>query len=212
MFLSVSMLQKNFTRSLNSFQRNLLSVPYPSPGNQGNFWKSDMASTGAMDRNFQFVIEGKRGTSFRGDISIDDISFADGCVVDLTGTLDPNPITPSPPPGCVSGQFSCTDGTCISADDVCNFRKDCTNGYDELSCPAKCDYESGTMCKWYNYYWNDVILDWKLHLAGNPSENGTGPPTDHTLSSAKGNIRCETRIVRYLSVPFIIIIFFRDLK
>ena len=148
-----------------------------------------MASTGKIDKNFQFVIEGKRGSSYRGDISIDDISFVGDCVVDSTATLDPNPVSPSPAPGCASGEFSCNskDHQCIPLDQICNFRNDCRNGYDESFCPSTCDFESGTMCKWFNSYWSDLILDWKLHLASSPSVNGTGPPADNTGKSSGKN-------------------------
>lgn len=151
-------------------------------GNQGNFWHSDFAYVSNTKKNFQVVIEGKRGTSYRGDISIDDVSFSGDCVVDSTATLDPRPITPSPPPGCPSGKFSCNDGTCISADDVCNFKEDCDNGYDESSCPRSCDYEDGSTCKWRNEYYNDLILNWVVHKGQVPS---SGPSNDHTTGNGK---------------------------
>lgn len=151
-------------------------------------WHSDYTFINSEGKNFQVVIEAKRGVSYRGDISIDDISFAGDCVVDSTATLDPHAFTPSPPPNCVSGQFGCGDGQCISADDVCNFRKDCSNGYDESFCPSSCDFEDGSMCRWYNAYFSD-ILNWKNHQGKTPS-NGTGPTTDHTTNTTNGK-KCK---------------------
>ena len=57
-------------------------------------------------KNYQVVIEGRRGVNYLGDIAIDDISFTTGCNPDNKATLDPNFVTPSPPPGCQSGQFA----------------------------------------------------------------------------------------------------------
>ena len=55
--------------------------------------------------NFRLVIEGTRGTSYKGDIAIDDVSFTPGCKPDFRATLSPNPKTTAPPPGCKSGEF-----------------------------------------------------------------------------------------------------------
>lgn len=73
-------------------------------GDKEDIWKS--ASVNMNDvKPFRVVIEAKRGVGYKGDISIDDISFTSDCKVDFKATLNPNPITPSPPPGCKSGQY-----------------------------------------------------------------------------------------------------------
>ena len=82
----------------------LLFVCFLILGEQGDFWKAGKIYL-RSDKNFQIVIEGKRGTSYKGDISIDDISFSPDCQPDFKATLDPNPITASPPPGCKTGEF-----------------------------------------------------------------------------------------------------------
>ena len=38
--------------------------------------------------------------------------------------------------------FKCGDGTKISADKLCNFKKDCSDGLDEKDC-GDCNFESG---------------------------------------------------------------------
>ena len=40
---------------------------------------------------------------------------------------------------CLSEEFNCADGTCISQVLVCNGVKDCDNGNDEIICKGKID-------------------------------------------------------------------------
>ncbi|XP_057298293.1 MAM and LDL-receptor class A domain-containing protein 2-like isoform X2 [Hydractinia symbiolongicarpus] len=152
-------------------------------GDKGDIWRS--ASVNMNDvKPFRVVIEAKRGVGYKGDISIDDISFTSDCKVDFKATLNPNPITPSPPPGCKSGQYSCGDGQCIDAHKVCNFVADCNNKKDESRCPASCDFEGNNACSWFNTWYLDV-MDWKVHQGKTPS-NDTGPPFDHTKGTKEG--------------------------
>ena len=39
--------------------------------------------------------------------------------------------THTAPNECTSSQFTCTNGECVSQDDVCNFRVDCSDESDE---------------------------------------------------------------------------------
>ena len=73
-------------------------------GNQGDIWLGGKVDIKG-DKNFRIVIEAKRGTSYQGDIAIDDISFSPECLPDFKATLNPNLITPSPPPKCKAGQY-----------------------------------------------------------------------------------------------------------
>lgn len=77
--------------------------------------------------------------------------------------------------------FSCGGGVCIPAKQYCDFRKDCANGVDEKSCPAKCDFETDE-CKWKdNKIGNHV--DW-TRTTGSSLHNG--PSVDHTLGTSSG--------------------------
>ena len=40
-----------------------------------------------------------------GFVAVDDVSFSKECKVDFTATLNPYPLTPTPPQGCQSGEF-----------------------------------------------------------------------------------------------------------
>lgn len=161
-------------------------------GNQGNFWRSDFVYV-STKKNFQIVIDGRRGISYLSDIAIDDISFTGDCKVDFTATLDPAPITASPPPDCVSGQFSCGDGQCISATDICNFRADCKNKQDESFCPSRCAFDDGKTCGWYNAYFSD-IMNWKIQQ-GKTVANGTGPDRDHTHNTPLGKNKNNYHVI-----------------
>lgn len=130
---------------------------------------------------FQVVIEGIRGVSYAGDIGIDDISFTPFCAV--TGvTLAPATPTPT---ACGVGKMACRDGTCRDAADFCNFRYDCRDSSDEMTCPQTCQFEDTTspMCYWTNSKSDD--FDWIIGSGGTPSQ-GTGPRFDHTRNSITG--------------------------
>ena len=79
---------------------------------------------------------------------------------------------------------SCGDGKCIDYTKVCNFVQDCADGYDELYCTSKCDFEDNTMCSWYNSYSLHNNMVWKLHRGA--AFGGGGPSTDHTKGTDKG--------------------------
>ncbi|KAF7393160.1 hypothetical protein HZH66_008993 [Vespula vulgaris] len=47
-------------------------------GNQGNQWLHGIFTLPKVDKNFQIIIEGKRGTSYVSDIAVDDIAILQG--------------------------------------------------------------------------------------------------------------------------------------
>ena len=154
---------------------------------QGDAWQKAVVHIPAT-KNYQMVIEAHRAHKIHSKIAIDDVSFSKECRPSLTATLDPRQVTPSPPPGCKSGEYKCgSDAQCIPAEKYCNFVADCTNKADEKYCPDKCTFEDkdSKTCRWYNSWYYDQ-MDWTLHQGQTPS-NDTGPSYDHTLGTGKGN-------------------------
>ena len=72
-------------------------------GDQGDIWKQVTIPI-SSDMTFKIAIEAFRGTGYKGDIAIDDISFTPGCKPDFTATLTPDRLTPFPDPQC-PGKF-----------------------------------------------------------------------------------------------------------
>lgn len=166
-----------------SAAESVMQTLWTANKDQGDMWKKGVVHIPGA-KNYQMVIEARRTHARHSPIAIDDVSFSKECKPSMTATLDPKPLTPSPPPGCQSGQFSCGNGQCISADKYCNFVTDCKNGADESKCPAKCDFEKKDGCRWYNAWFYDQ-MDWVVHQGLTPS-NDTGPPYDHTTGTGKG--------------------------
>lgn len=50
-------------------------------GAQGDFWYRGMATVNSANSDYQFVLEGIRGSSYQGDIAIDDVSMTPGCQI-----------------------------------------------------------------------------------------------------------------------------------
>lgn len=84
----------------------------------------------------QVVIESVRGSSYQGDISIDDLSMTQFCR-SYSGPIPtaPPPTTPGPTtPACPGFRFKCSSGRCIDRGNVCNYKDDCGDGSDETNC------------------------------------------------------------------------------
>ncbi|XP_070550496.1 MAM and LDL-receptor class A domain-containing protein 1-like [Ptychodera flava] len=171
-------------------------------GNQGSTWKCGRVSF-SQTTEYQLVFVAVRGNGPTSDIAIDDVVIMDGYCTGLpeTTTLDPQtnallsttpmatptqfPSPPTPQPSCSPKEFYCNaDSRCISADMVCDFRRDCTDGDDEVRCVFQdCDFEGNTWCNWTNDQ-ND-IFDWTL-TQGSTSSPHTGPSVDHTYGTYTG--------------------------
>ena len=111
----------------------------------GDFWnRIDIPIK--VTQPFQIVIEGVVGTSFMGDIGLDDITFTYGCKIDNTTDSLPSLFTTtrSTTLGPCGTQFQCKSGSslqCISMALVCDFKYDCDDKSDEDNC-GTCDFEN----------------------------------------------------------------------
>ena len=135
---------------------------------------------------FQIVIEGVVGTSFLGDIAVDDVTFSYGCKIDNTTISLPSMTTSTTRStlGPCGNQFRCksTDKLqCVPLNSVCNFKYDCDDKSDEDDC-GTCDFES-SWCGWFDQ--SDGKLAWTRRKA--PSQNPVGPQIDHTLGNQAGS-------------------------
>ncbi|XP_077978888.1 MAM and LDL-receptor class A domain-containing protein 1-like [Glandiceps talaboti] len=154
-------------------------------GEQGNFWWqfSEVIDSGGKD--FKIVLEGMVGSSYRGDIAIDDIIFSKECIA---GGKLPGEDDASKPPheSCDDNpsQFKCDTGDkCFDSWERCNFKSECSDASDEKDCGKSCDFESG-QCGWTN----SVGDSFNWTRGHGPSwTTYTGPNTDHTYNTTKGH-------------------------
>lgn len=120
------------------------------------------------------MFEGVVGTSYTGDIALDDISFSSDCV-------PVNVPTPTPSVGpCGANKFQCTglagSKVCLDISKKCDFSRDCSDGSDEgtATCGYPCDFAKDT-CAWTDSVADN--FDWKRHK-GCTGSISTGPCTD----------------------------------
>ncbi|XP_065183994.1 MAM and LDL-receptor class A domain-containing protein 1-like [Sycon ciliatum] len=72
---------------LYSLTNSITSTAWTKSGNQGNAWLLATVALSPSLGNFQIMFEGIDGTSFTGDIAIDDISFETSCCKDCHPTV-----------------------------------------------------------------------------------------------------------------------------
>ncbi|XP_077978864.1 MAM and LDL-receptor class A domain-containing protein 1-like [Glandiceps talaboti] len=131
--------------TLNVYTRTSIGGPmvleWSFTGHLGDFYQRAVISLSPSD-NFQIVIEAIRGTSASSDVAIDDISYTSDCQV-YSGQLPigttPAPTTRANP--CGSDYWTCADGSCINAEQFCNWNINCPDGSDEANC-GSCDFET----------------------------------------------------------------------
>ena len=93
-------------------------------GNQGDKWFEGVAYLPTCASEFNIVVEGIRGTSFTGDIALDDFRFQ-SCYDELP---PPNTCASA---GTNSSQFLCRSKHCIPQENICDYQPDCCDGSDE---------------------------------------------------------------------------------
>ncbi|XP_026219478.1 MAM and LDL-receptor class A domain-containing protein 1 [Anabas testudineus] len=188
-----------YLRTIATGRGQMLWVRY---GDQGDLWhKKTLYLTSA--RPFQILIEGTVGDDFNGDIAIDDLSFFD-CVpyegelpTNTTITTVTTPSPPDRPHSCPDGEFVCEEhGECLPMSQVCDFRRDCSDGSDEVNCVKElCDFEGGDTCGWRNL---DPSLVPIHAFRWSPDQGETihdgeqyhRPVNDHSLGSPEGWYMC----------------------
>lgn len=140
-------------------------LAWSETGNQGNTWYNATVAL-ASSVPYQVVIEAERGTSFTGDIAIDDITF-ENC---------PAPPTPTPPPPCSPSKTVCCQRS---------FKFIFTLCVTDLG-PGDCDFEQDSCrcCCWQNTIQGDYN-DWRRNR-GPTQSHITGPNVDNTYGTAAG--------------------------
>ncbi|CAF3769976.1 unnamed protein product, partial [Adineta steineri] len=148
-------------------------------GDQGNEWLQGIAYLPTCASEFNIIVEGIRGSSFTGDIALDDFRF-DKCYENV------------PPPTCAQAvsdptQFMCQSKHCIPKTSTCDYELDCCDGSDEdeLLCYTyqRCDFEAGS-CSWENSSGSELM--WERYRA-NALSFQHRPPYDHTTRSLLGH-------------------------
>ncbi|XP_067863191.1 MAM and LDL-receptor class A domain-containing protein 1 [Heptranchias perlo] len=154
---------------------NLTQLLWSQSGSQGNHWRRREVFLG-VHSHFQVLLRAKRGVSYMGDITVDDISF-ENCASLLI-----------PDGQCSSDEYSCANKYCIPKDQLCDFTNDCADHSDEhpVICSTilgHCDFEFD-LCSWRQ--WRNDNFDWTLKQGSTPTM-ATGPATDHTLRNPAGH-------------------------
>jgi len=123
----------------------------------------------------QVILHARIGTSFQGDIALDDVVFSAGCV--FNGKLLPGAPRPPPVDPCLP-KFQCRfSGQCITRNKVCDFVSDCPGGTDESVdvCGHPQGFESGSITPWTHS--KTDTYEWQV-WKGRTASGFTGPSTD----------------------------------
>jgi hypothetical protein len=170
---NVATLNINRKNKLDGLTTNLFTFN----GYNSDFWIMkevqlvDAATTTAPNNNYpySFVIEGVVGSS-KGQLAVDDVKL-------YNGTCNAPVVVPT--------QFDCQNGQVIDISLVCDFKNDCTNGFDEKNC-GNCDFENDDLCGWTDK--STGSNKWYRVRNGSLSA-GTGPSFDHTYNNQSGKLK-----------------------
>ncbi|XP_069770768.1 MAM and LDL-receptor class A domain-containing protein 1 [Narcine bancroftii] len=167
-------------------------------GQHGEKWLKETLSINSS-QPFQILVEGTVGDNLGGDIGIDDLSFmncdlysGDLPAIVLTTSGPPRPST-IPPNNCSVHEFICIkNGQCIDINKKCDFREDCSDKTDELSCVRKiCNFSNDNLCGWQQQVEPSAmenVFQWFTGQGSDihPGEVGERPSTDHTTGTKEG--------------------------
>lgn len=180
----------NFTINVQYHSDGSLINLFTVTGSNGQLWEQVeilLDTSENPDKLVRFIISGAVN-NYSGDlpsvVAVDDISFSLGC----SNVNDTLPVTLSTTSStttfaCGSDDFYCDDNECISADSVCNFIEECSDGSDESMC-AQCDFEEN-MCGWTDeslgdYFWyrqyptvvgrNETVMEVLKRIGGQTHE------------------------------------------
>ena len=112
--------------SVNGIQTQLWAMS----GSRGMLWHQAQVFIGAKSMAI-ISIQARRGSSFQGVITVDDVQFID---------CQPPIVTPT---ACLASQFACSNQYCVDMSKQCNYADDCGDGSDE--------YVSITLCPIGNF-------------------------------------------------------------
>ncbi|CAF3694948.1 unnamed protein product, partial [Didymodactylos carnosus] len=158
-----------YRSSANSDQSNSI-VLLTIENDQGNTWQRQAVDIRTIQSDFEIIINGHFRDGQAGSIALDDFFiYPQSCSL--------IPTTPSP-----TEHFQCGDGTTVQHSQVCNFIKDCANGYDEDIC-ADCTFEQN-QCRWVDRSFGSFA--WKRGQGFTASQNHSGPTVDHTTHTSRG--------------------------
>ena len=100
--------------SVNGIQTQLWAMS----GSRGMLWHQAQVFIGAKSMAI-ISIQARRGSSFKGVITVDDVQFID---------CQPPIVTPT---ACLASQFACSNQYCVDMSKQCNYANDCGDGSDE---------------------------------------------------------------------------------
>ncbi|XP_077347057.1 MAM and LDL-receptor class A domain-containing protein 1 isoform X1 [Lithobates pipiens] len=154
---------------------NMTYELWSQSGKQGASWRRAEVYLRTLSY-FQIVLQAKRGVSYVGDVTVDDISF-ENCSPLLIQDKQ-----------CTSQEFMCANKYCIPKNNMCDFVNDCSDKSDEnlnicRGYLGRCDFEFD-LCSWKQD--QDDEFDWSLRAGSTPTL-GTGPVTDHSLQNPSGS-------------------------
>ncbi|XP_072269512.1 MAM and LDL-receptor class A domain-containing protein 1 [Pyxicephalus adspersus] len=154
---------------------NMTYELWSQSGKQGASWKRAEVYLRTLS-NFQIVLQAKRGVSYVGDVTVDDISFENCSPMQIQDKQ------------CTSEEFMCANKYCIPKNNLCDFVNDCSDNSDEnpYICRAylgRCNFEFD-LCDWKQD--QDDNFNWSLRAGSTPTLS-TGPVTDHSLQNPSGS-------------------------